>query len=78
MPYMKTTVVYVLMSFDAFVRKNNSCIMINSLVTSFTSKSGLGSEFGLSYVIHPGCSLDFDLMVLIGLILLPTVWLAPR
>ena len=60
------------------VRKNDSYIMINSLVTSFTSESGLGSESGLSYVIHPGCSLDFDQIVLIGLILLPIVWLAPR
>ena len=47
------------MSFDVFVRKNDSCIMINSIVTiivtSFTSESGLGSESKLSCVIHPGC-----------------------
>ena len=67
-----------LISLDVFVRKNDSCIMINSLVTSFTSESGLGSESGLSCVIHPGCSLDFAQIVLLGLILLPTVWLIPR
>ena len=61
------------MSFVVFVRKNDSCIMINPLVTSFTSESGLGSESGLSYVIHPCCSLDFDQIVLFGLILLPTL-----
>ena len=60
MPYIKTIVVYVLYELDVFVRKNDSCIMINSLVTSFTSESVLGSESGLSCVIHPGCSLDFD------------------
>ena len=49
-----------LMSFDVFVHKNDSCIMINSLVTSFTSECGLGSESGLSCVIHPSCSLDLD------------------
>ena len=65
-------------SFDVFVRKNDSCIMINSLVTSFTSESGLGSESRLSCVIHPGCSLDFDQMVLLGLNWFPTVWLMPR
>ena len=66
------------MSFDVFVRKNDSCIMINPFVTYFPSESGLGSESRLNYVIHPGCSLDFDQIILIGLILLPTVWLAPR
>ena len=43
-----------LISFDVFVRMNDSCIMINPLVTSFTSESGLGSESGLSCVIRPG------------------------
>ena len=56
MPYIKITVVIYLISFDVFVCKNDSCIMINSLVTSFTSESGLGSESGLSCVIHPCCS----------------------
>ena len=67
-----------IISFDVFVRKNDSCIMINPLVTYFPSKSGLCSVSGLSCVIHPGCSLDFDQIVLLGLILLPTVWLVPR
>ena len=49
------------MSFDVFVRKNDSCIMINSLVTSFTSESVL------SCVIHPCYSLDLYQMVLLGL-----------
>ena len=53
-------------------RKDDSCIMINPLVTYFPSESGL------SNVIHPGCSLDFDQIVLLGLILLPIVWLVPR
>ena len=53
MPYIKITVVMYLISFDVFVCKNDSCIMINSLVTSFTSESGLGSEYGLSCVVHP-------------------------
>ena len=61
------------MSFDVFVCKNDSCIMVNSLVTSFLYESGLGSVSGLSCVIHPGCSLDFDQIVLLGLILLPIV-----
>ena len=78
MPYIITTVVYVLMSFFVFVRKNDSCIMINPLVTCFPYESGLCSESGLSCVIHPGCSLDFDQIVLLGLIFLPTVWLVPR
>ena len=59
-------------------RKDDSCIMINPLVTYFPSKSGLSSESGLSNVIHPGCSLDFDQIVLLGFIFLPTVWLVPR
>ena len=67
-----------IINFDVFVRKNDSCIMINPFVIYFPSESGLGSESGLSYVIHPGCSLDFDQIVLLGLILLPTVWLVPR
>ena len=67
-----------LISFDVFVRKNDSCIMINPFVTYFPSKSGLGSESGLSCVIPLGCSLDLDQIVLLGLILLPTVWLVPR
>ena len=67
-----------LMSFDVFVRKNDSCIMINPFVTYFPSESGLSSESGLGNVIHPGFSLDFDQIVLLGLILLPTVWLVPR
>ena len=67
-----------LISFDVFVRKNDSCIMINPLVTCFPSESGLGSESGLSNVTHPGCSLDFDQIILLGLILLPTVWLVQR
>ena len=66
------------MSVDVFVRKNDSCIMINSLVTSFTSESGLGSESVLSCVTLTGYSLDIDQMVLLGLILLPIVWLVPR
>ena len=65
-------------SFDVFVCKNDSCIMINPFVTYFPSESRLGSESGLSCVIHPGCSLDLDQIVLLGLILLPTVWLVPR
>ena len=56
MPYIIITIVMYFMSFDVFVRKNDSCIMINSLVTSFTSESGLGSESGLSCVVHPCCS----------------------
>ena len=59
-------------------RKDDSCIMINPLVTYFPAESGLSSESGLSRVIHYCCSLDFDQIVLIGLILLPIVWLAPR
>ena len=56
-----------IISCDVFVRKNDSCIMINSLVTSFTSESGL------SCVILTCYSLYFDEMALLGLILLPTV-----
>ena len=40
MPYIKITVVMYLISFDVFVRKNDSCIMIISLVTSFTLSLG--------------------------------------
>ena len=57
---------------------DDSCIMINPFVTYFPSESGLGSESGLSCVIHPSYSLDLDQIVLLGLILLPTVWLVPR
>ena len=67
-----------LMSFDVFVHKNDSCIMINPFVTYFPSESGLSGESSLSNVIHHGCCLDFDQIVLLGLILLPTVWLVPR
>ena len=56
-----------IINFDVFVRKNDSCIIINSLITSFTSESGVSSETGLSNVIHYSCSLDFDQMVLLGL-----------
>ena len=66
-----------ILSFGGFVRKNDSCIIINSLVTSFVSESGLSSESSLSNVIHPSCSLDFDQVVLLGLNWLPTVWLVP-
>ena len=55
-----------IINFDDFVRKNDSCIMINSLVTSPLSLE-LSSESGLSNVIHPSCSLDFDQMVSLGL-----------
>ena len=42
MPYIKTNVVFLFsISFDDFVRKNDSCIIINSLVTSFASESGV-------------------------------------
>ena len=77
-PIWKQLLFMYLMSFDVFVHKNDSCIMINSLVTSFTSESGLGSESGLSCVIHPGCYWGLYQIVLFGLILLPTVWLVPR
>ena len=53
MPYIKINVVMFVLSFGGFVRKNDSCIIINSLVTSFASESGLGSESRLSCVIHP-------------------------
>ena len=36
------------LGFGGFVRKNDSCIIINSLVTSFVSKSGVSSVYGLS------------------------------
>ena len=65
-------------SFDVYVRMDDSCIMINPLVTYFPSESGLSGESSLSNVIHHGCCLDFDQIVLLGLILLPTVWLVPR
>ena len=48
MPYIKIIVVVYLISFDVFVRKNDSCIIINSLVTSFVSESRVSSVYGLS------------------------------
>ena len=48
MPYIKTNVVMFVLSFGGFVRKNDSCIIINSLVTSFVSESRVSSVYGLS------------------------------
>ena len=48
-------------------RKDDSCIMINPLVTYFPIESRLSSESGLSRVIHHCCSLDLYQIVLLGL-----------
>ena len=56
MPYIKTNVVMFVLSFGGFVRKNDSCIIINSLVTSFVSESRVSGVYGLSCVVHPYCS----------------------
>ena len=47
-----------IINFNVFVRKNDSCIMINSLVTYFPLGLELSGESGLSNVIHPSYSLD--------------------
>ena len=67
MPYIKTTVVIFMISFDVlFVRTIHASRLIHWLLT-FPRSLELSIESGLSNVIHPSCSLDFDQMVLLGL-----------
>ena len=79
MPYIKINVVYVHYKFlmFLFVRTIHASGIIHSLLPSPLSLE-LSSESGLRNVIHFSYFLDFDLMVLLGLNWLPTVWLVPR